>query len=37
MKSLKNFLIPFLQRYPKKLDQSMKGSELVYDSVDLLH
>ena len=27
----------FLQKYQKSLEESMKGSELVFDSVDLLH
>ena len=36
MKSLKNFLLSFT-KIPKGLEESMKGSELVFDSVDLLH
>ena len=27
----------FLQRYPKGLEKSMKGSEFVFNSVDLLY
>ena len=37
MKSLQNFLNLFLQKYKEKLEKSRKGSEFVYDSVDLLH
>ena len=36
MKSLKNFLLSFT-KIPKGLEESMKGSELVFHSVDLLH
>ena len=35
MKSLKNFLI--LLRYQEKSEQSMRGSEFVFRSVDQLH
>ena len=27
----------FLQKYKKRLEESMKGSEFVFDSVDFLH
>ena len=29
--------VSFLQRYPKGLEESMKGSEFRFDSVDLLY
>ena len=31
------FFESLLQKYQKGLEESMKGSEFVYDSVDLLH
>ena len=31
------FFESLLQKYQKGLEESMKGSECVYDSVDLLH
>ena len=33
---LKNFLNLFLQRYQEELEESMKGSEFIFDSIDLL-
>ena len=27
----------FLKKYQKSLEESLKGSKVVYDSVDLLH
>ena len=36
MKSLTNFLI-LLQKYKKCLEQSTRGSEFIFDSVDFLH
>ena len=36
MKSLKNFFKSLLQRYQKRLEESMKVSEFVFDSVGLL-
>ena len=36
MKSLTNFLI-LLQKYKKCQEQSTKGSEFIFDSVDFLH
>ena len=36
MKSLTNFLI-LLQKYKKYLEQSTKGSEFIFDSVDFMH
>ena len=36
MKSLKNFFKLLLQRYQKRLEESMKVSEFVFDSVGLL-
>ena len=36
MKSLNNFLILFLQKYQEESEESMKGSEFVFDSVDFL-
>ena len=36
MKLSKNFFESVLQRYQEGLEESMKGSEFVFDSVDLL-
>ena len=36
MKSLTNFLI-VSQKYKKCLEQSTRGSEFIFDSVDFLH
>ena len=37
MKLLKNFLNLFLQKYQERLEEKMRGSEFVFDSIDLLH
>ena len=37
LKSLKNFFNLFLQRYEEGLAESVKGSEFVFNSVDLLN
>ena len=37
MKLLKNFLYLFLQKYQEGLEEGMKGSEIVFDNVDLLY
>ena len=37
MKSLKNFLNFFCERYQEGLDESRKESEFIFDSVNLLH
>ena len=37
LKSLKNFFNLFLQRYEEGLAESVKGSEFVFSSVDLLN
>ena len=37
MKSLKNFLNLFSQKYQEGLEESMRGSEFVFDSVDSLY
>ena len=34
MKSLENFLNLFLQRYHEGLEESMRGSEFVFDRID---
>ena len=34
---IKHFLESFLQRYQEGLEESMRGSEFVYDSVDVLY
>ena len=34
MKSLENFLKLFLQRYHEGLEESMRGSEFVFDRID---
>ena len=34
---VENLFDSFLKKYREKLKKSMKGSEFVYDSVDLLH
>ena len=36
MKSLKNFLNHFWKRYQEGLEESMKGSDFIFDSVNLL-
>ena len=37
MKLLRTFLNLFLQKYQEGLEESMRGSEFVYDSVDVLY
>ena len=37
MKLLRNFLNFFLQKYQKGLEEPMKGSEFIYDSIDVLY
>ena len=37
MKSLKNFLNLFSQKYQEGLEESMRGSEFLFDSVDSLY
>ena len=34
---IENLFGPFLQKYQEGLEKSMKGSELIFDSVDLLY
>ena len=34
---IKHFLESFLQRFQEGLEESMRGSEFVYDSVDVLY
>ena len=34
---LMKFMILFLQRYQRGLQESMKGSEFIFDDVELLH
>ena len=35
--TIKNLFESFLQKYQEGLEESMRGSDLVYDSVDVLH
>ena len=35
--TIKNLFESFLQKYQERLEESMRGSELVYDSVDALY
>ena len=37
MKLLKNFFKSFFQRYQDELEESMKGSEFIFDSADVLY
>ena len=37
MKLLRTFLNLFLQKYQEGLEESMRGSEFVYDRVDVLY
>ena len=37
MKLSRSFLNLFLQKYQARLEESMRGSEFVYDSVDVLY
>ena len=37
MKLSRTFLILFLQKYQEGLEESMRGSKFVYDSVDVLY
>ena len=38
MKSMKNFLNPsLLQRYQERSEESLKGSEFIFNSVNLLY
>ena len=37
MKLSRNFFESFLQKYQEGLEESMRGSEFVYDSVDVLY
>ena len=34
---IKEIFVSVLQKYQKSLEESMKGSEFIYDWVDLLH
>ena len=34
---IEDFLESFLQKYQERLEESMRGSEFVYDSVDVLY
>ena len=34
---IKNLFESFLQKYQEGLEELMRGSEFVYDSVDVLH
>ena len=34
---IKDIFVSVLQKYQKGLEESMKGSEFIYDWVDLLH
>ena len=36
-KIIEDIFYSFLQRYRKKIEESMKGSEIVFDSVDSLY
>ena len=36
-KTIEDIFYSFLQRYRKKIEESMKGSEIVFDSVDSLY
>ena len=36
MNLLRNFLIFFLQKYQEGLEESMRGSKIIFDSVDAL-
>ena len=37
MKLLKNLFESLLQKYQERLEDKMRGSQFVFDSVDLLH
>ena len=36
-KIIKDLFESFLQKYQEGLEESMRGSEFVYDSIDVLH